>query len=222
MGSAHRSLRKIVCTMAFGPHRELLEIARPTLEAYADRNDYELLTAEHRLAPDRPPSWGKVVLLHELVQQYDLVLWIDADALFVDVTRDVADEIRQHRFLHLVEHRIGDERIFNCGVMAFRGGALSRRFLERVWNQRDLVFHEWWENAAVLRLLGYRLQHPIRPARPSAWLAGVGRLGGEWNSIPDCPTPAPVIEHFAAMTQDARRTAMRVAAGSAATRPAGR
>ena len=80
--------RKVVCTMAHGPHRELLEIARPTLARYADDNGYELVTIERPLAPARPPSWGKVVLLHELVQQYDLVLWVDADALFVDTTRD--------------------------------------------------------------------------------------------------------------------------------------
>jgi len=205
--------RKAVCTIAHGPHRELLQIARPTLEKYADGNGYELVAIEHRLAPDRPPSWGKVLLLHELVQQYDLVLWVDADALFVDPTRDVADEIQPFRFLHLVEHRIGDERVYNCGVMVLRGGALSRRFLEAVWNQHDLVHHEWWENAAVLRLLGFRLDHPIRPERVSPWLAGVGRLDRAWNSIPDCPAPAPVIAHFPAMTHEARVDAMREIAG---------
>ncbi len=146
--------RKVVCTIAHGPHRELLEISRPGLEQFAGGNGYELVAIEHRVAPERPASWGKVVLLHQLVQQYDLVLWIDADALFVDPTRDVASEIDPFRFLHLVSHQIGPERIYNCGVMALRGGAVSRRFLERVWNQHDLVYHEWWENAAVLRLLG--------------------------------------------------------------------
>ena len=123
---------------------KLLEISRPTLEKFADGNDYELVTVEHRLAPDRPTSWGKVVLLHQLVQQYDLVLWVDADALFVDPTRDLEAELRPGRFLHLAAHQIGCERIYNCGVMALRGGLRSRRFLERVWNQHDLVHHDWW------------------------------------------------------------------------------
>lgn len=205
--------RKVVCTIAYGNHRELLEIARPTLVAFAGAKGYDLVVMEHRLASDRPASWSKVVLLHQLVQQYELVLWIDADALFVDPTRDVAAELQHFRFLHLVSHQIGSERVFNCGVMAFRGGAVSRRFLERVWNQHDLVHHDWWENAAVLRLLGYRLERPVRPARVSPWLAGVGRLDVAWNSIPDCPSPAPVIAHFPAMTQAARVEAMRAVAG---------
>ena len=205
--------RKALCTIAHGPHRELLEIARPTLEKYADGNGYELVTVEHRLAPDRPASWGKVLLLHQLVQQFDLVLWIDADALFVDPTRDVASELQPLRFLHLVSHQIEDERVYNCGVMAMRGGAMSRRFLEQVWNQHDLVHHDWWENAAVLRLLGYRLEHPIRPARLSPWRAGVGRLDLAWNSIPAYPSPAPVIAHFPAMSHAARIEAMRAIAG---------
>ena len=205
--------RKVVCTIAHGPHQELLEIARPTLEKYADGNGYELVAVEEQLAPHRPASWGKVVLLHQLVQQYDVVLWVDADAVFVDPTRDVAAELQPFRFLHLVSHRIGDERVYNCGVMALRGGSLSRRFLERVWNQHDLVHHEWWENAAVLRLLGYRLDRPIRPERLSPWRAGVGRLDGAWNSIPDCAAPSPVIAHFPAMAHAARVEAMRAIAG---------
>jgi hypothetical protein len=205
--------RKALCTIAYGSHRELSEIARPTLEQFADRNGYDLVVVGDRLASGRPASWSKILLLHQLVQQYDLVLWIDADALFVDPTRDIASEIKPFRFLHLVSHRIASERVFNCGVMALRGGAVSRRFLERVWNQHDLVHHEWWENAAVLRLLGYRLERPIRPERPSPWLAGVGRLDGAWNSIPECPSPRPVIAHFPAMTQAARAEAMRAVAG---------
>jgi hypothetical protein len=206
-------MRKALCTIAHGPHRELLDLARPTLELYADEHGYDLHVVEHRLAPHRPPSWGKVLLLHQLVQAYDLVLWVDSDALFVDVTRDVADGLRPGRFLHLVAHRFGHERLFNCGVMVLRGGALSRRFLELVWNQHDLVQHEWWENAAVLRVLGYRLERPVRPARLSPWRAGVGRLDRAWNSIPTDPSPAPVIAHFPGMTQSERLEAMRAAAG---------
>jgi hypothetical protein len=208
-----KSPRKALCTIAHGRHRELLEIARPTLEKYAAGNGYDLHAVVHRLAPHRPPSWGKVVLLHQLVQEYDVVLWIDSDALFVDPTRDVIDELRPGRFLHLAAHRFGHERVPNCGVMALRGGYRARRFLELVWNQPDLVQHEWWENAAVLRVLGYRLERPVRPARLSPWRAGFGRLDLAWNSIPSDPSPAPVIEHFPGMTHDERLTAMRAAAG---------
>jgi hypothetical protein len=208
-----KTARKALCTIAHGDHRELLEIARPTFEKYADGNSYDLHIVEHRMVAHRPASWGKVVLLHELVQEYDLVLWVDSDALFVDPTRDVADELRPGRFLHLVAHRFGHERVPNCGVIAIRGGARSRRFLECVWNQDDLVQHEWWENAAVLRLLGYRLERPVRTARFSSWRAGLGQLDLAWNSIPSDPSPDPVIAHFPGMSREARLDAMRTITG---------
>lgn len=213
MAPPPRHPRKVVCTIATGRHRELLEISRPSFEQYAANHDYELLTLDHLVAPNRPPSWSKVVLMHRLVQEYDIVLWVDSDVLFADTTRDVADEMRPRRFLHVVEFRLGADRVLNCGVMAIRGGALSRRFLERVWNQHDLAFHPWWENAAVLRLLGYRIDFPIRPERPSPWIAGVGRLDVAWNSIPAYSSPAPVIAHFPATPHDERVAAIRTIAG---------
>jgi hypothetical protein len=65
----------------------------------------------------------------------------------------------------------------------------------------------------VLRLLGYRLERPVRPARVSPWRAGVGRLDLAWNSIPHDPSPTPVIAHFPGMTHSERLEAMRAVAG---------
>ena len=57
-------LRRAICTFGVGPHRELLEITRPTLEQYALRHGYDLVarTETHRLR-GRPPSWGKIPLV---------------------------------------------------------------------------------------------------------------------------------------------------------------
>jgi hypothetical protein len=205
--------RKALCTIAHGRHRELYDVARPTFERYADVHGYDLHVVEHRMAPQRPGSWGKVPLLHRLVQHYDVVLWVDADAIFVDSSCDVVRAMRPGRFMHLVAHRFDHEHVFNCGVIAMRGGAVSRRFLERVWNQIDLVHHEWWENAAVLRLLGYRLERPVRRARLSPWRAGVGRLDRAWNSIPEDPSPHPIVAHFPGVSHDERLAMMRAVAG---------
>jgi hypothetical protein len=67
----------------------------------------------------------------------------------------------------------------------------------------------------VLRLLGFRVDRPIYASRPSVWRAGLGRLDLAWNSIPDCPSPDPVIAHFPAMTHADRLTAMTACAGAA-------
>jgi hypothetical protein len=198
--------------MAHGPHRELLDVTRPALERYADRHGYEVRVVESRLAPARPVAWGKVALLHSLAASHRLVCWVDADAIVLDEAPDISDEVQGARFLHLVEHRVDGERRPNTGVMVLRGGRLASRFLERVWDQRQFVHHQWWENAAVAHLLGYRVGPSMRPARISAWRPLVGFLDRSWNSIPDDPSPRPHIAHFPGLPMSERLTALADAA----------
>jgi hypothetical protein len=201
--------RRVICTIAHGPHRALFDVTGPPLERYAARHGYELVVMHDRLAPSRPVAWDKVPLLHTLCTDYDLVCWVDADALVVDDAVDIADDFAPNRFMALVEHRIRGERIPNSGVMVFRGGRVAARFLDRVWRQSAFAQHRWWENAAILHLLGYRVTQPIRPARPSVWRLGVGKLDHRWNSIPADPAAEPVIVHFPGVPVEERLHALR-------------
>lgn len=194
---AARPLRTALCTLAAGPHLELLEHSLPSVERFAERHDYELVVHRQLLAADRPASWSKVVALHDLCGSFDRVLWIDADAVVVDGTRDLAAELRPGRNLGLVAHRYEGNVVPNCGVWLLRGGSWTQRFLEDVWTCRDLVEHRWWENAAVLRLLGYRLQEPIRPERVTPASRRLQELDPAWNSIPAAPVAHPFIVHLA-------------------------
>jgi len=190
------SSRRVVCTIAHGPHRALLDVTGPALQDYAARYGYDVQIVDRRIAPNRPASWEKIALLHELVQRHDLVFWIDADARVLPNAPDVVDVLAPRRFLHLVEHRVRSQRIPNAGVMVMRGGLRSKKFLERVWNDVNAVHHPWWDNAAIIGLLGYRMVPTVRPARPSAWRLGVGFLDNAWNSIPEAPAPSPFVVHF--------------------------
>jgi hypothetical protein len=192
-----RARSRAVCTMAHGPHLELLEVTGPALERYARTHGYESVVVRHRLDPTRPASWDKVVMLRELVRRNDVVMWIDADALILDDAPDVEEELSPRRFLHMVEHRVNGARVPNAGVMVLRGGPASARFLDRVWKQRQFIDHEWWENAAILHLLGYRELDGLRPVVPSVWRFGFGALDHAWNSVPADPSPAPHIVHCA-------------------------
>jgi hypothetical protein len=187
---------RAVCTMAHGPHLALLDVTGPALARYAERHGYEAIEIRHRLDPSRPASWDKVVLLHALVQKFELVVWVDADALVLDDAPDIARALRSRRFLHLVEHRIPHGRVPNAGVAVLRGGPVSARFLDRVWSLHRYANDRWWENAAILHLLGYRDRDGMRPVVPSPWRLGFGVLDKAWNSIPADPAPRPHIVHF--------------------------
>jgi hypothetical protein len=196
-------MKKALCSIGAGPHAALLDLSEPTFRAYAQRHGYEVITSR-TADPQRPPAWAKVPLLREAVDAFDLVLWIDADAVIVDGRDDIAAQLEPDRQLALVQHRHGDQLIPNTGVVLLRSGELSRSLLDRMWATTRLIHHPWWENAALLDALGYDLPsaptpglrgrldraigrvtgrgpRPCRPARPSRYRDGTQFLPGEWN-----------------------------------------
>ena len=197
--------RKALCSIGSGPHAALLALSEPTFRAYAERHGYELRTSTEP-DPRRPPAWAKVPRLRELLETFELVLWIDADAVIVDDREDVAAELGPERQLAVVQHRHHNQLVPNTGVMLLRAGTFSRALLYRMWNATSLIDHPWWDNAAFVDALGYRLPgslqpglrgrvhrllrrrlgrelRPCAPEHDSPFLAGTQFLGNEWNSI---------------------------------------
>lgn len=189
-------MRKVIASLGTGPQSRLLALASRSFRRFAARHDYSLELATETLDAMRPPPWSKIVLLRRLAAEFDLVLWLDADLVIVDTTVDITEDLREDRFLYLVEHETKEGRMPNSGVMLLRGGERTIDFLDSVYAQEDLIEHRWWENAAICRLLGYELD-PIGPGAPTELLSKHTRfISPRWNSIPDAPAPRPRIRHY--------------------------
>jgi hypothetical protein len=181
------SSRRVICSLGTGDYVDLLRISSVTFRAYAERYGYDLFLSTDWLAPDRAPAWSKVLLVRRLLDEYDEVLWVDADAIFVDISKDIGDLIKDGKDLYLVEHvwEGGQKRSANSGVFLIRSSDWSRRLLDDLWSAEQFVNHPWWENAALLDMLGYELpadvSHP-RKVRSTELEARVELVGLEWNS----------------------------------------
>ena len=189
-------MKKAIVSLGTGRQARLLALASRSFRRYATRHDYALELRTEALDGSRPAPWSKVVLLRELADHYDLLLWLDADLVVVDTSTDISEELEEDRFLYLVEHRTKEGRMPNSGVMLLRGGQPTIDFLDQVYAQDDLIEHRWWENAAICRLLGYQLD-PIGPGAPTPLLRDSTKLiSPRWNSIPDAPAEHPRIKHY--------------------------
>src|SRR3954451_22733450 len=146
--------RVVVCSVAFGPHRELLEVARPSFEQWAQRHGYDLDFREAAPSDGRPASWGKIRLLQERLGTHDVALWVDADAIVVDPSADLAATVSSEKPIAMVAHRYDGQLVPNMGIVALRSGPISKRFLRRLWRMTEYNWHPWWENAAALDLFG--------------------------------------------------------------------
>jgi glycosyl transferase family (putative galactosyltransferase) len=198
--------RKALCSIGTGPQARLLRLARRSFEPYARRHGYELQLLTEPYEHTRPVPWSKVALIRDLLPRYDVILWLDADVVIVDPYEDIAARREPDRFLALVEHHYDGQRFPNTGVLLFGAGAEAAAFLDELWAADDYAEHRWWENAAVLDLLGYDVERP-NPVRQSAWRDRTQFLPNEWNSTVHDPASHPRFRHYPGYSV-ARRSAL--------------
>lgn len=178
-------MSRALVTFGVGPHEELLKIARPGFEAFAERHGYDLVVRDASLAgaqallSGRPPSWGKVTAVYDALDVYDEALWVDADVVIADATGDVV--VAGDAWQALVRHHTADGEVPNCGVWLVRRP--MRRVLLDLWAMTRYVEHPWWEQAALHELLGYR-GRPVRLASPTPLYEMTEWLDAGWNVHP--------------------------------------
>lgn len=199
----------VLCSIGWGPHEELQDIARPSLRRFATRFGYDLDLRRRLLDERRPPAWSKIRLLRQHLDHYPIVLWIDADALVVDPRADLAATVSRKQPIAMVAHEYGGQRVPNSGVMALRRSRITARMLDSVWAKTEYLDHKWWENAALLDLLGYDISHePIVKVRRSRFDQRVNWLGTEWNSIDASGCAQPIVRHYPGLGHSERVTRM--------------
>jgi hypothetical protein len=194
-------------SLGVGSHAELLDITRRSREAYAARHGYEVVEETHDLAESRPISWGKVRLLERLLPSYDQVFWVDADAIIVDDSRDVVDDMSS-RDIGLVSHRYSGQVVPNAGVLVLRNTPWTLDFLQRQWGLVEFIAHKWWDNAALLHLAGFSTTEPVRLERQTADAAHLHELPQRWNVIPQAEATVPAIVHLPGFPHAKRVSAM--------------
>lgn len=191
--------------MGSGPMASVLKRSYPTFSAYAKRHGYDLIVArENRTG--RPASWAKVPALLQALGEREYAFWIDADAIVMDDSLDVATVLPADSYQGLVCHEFTNPRreLPNTGVWLLRSDARSVGFLNTVWNSREFIHHDWWENAAVLRHLGYPVSEIDRRVT-TEWQAGTFWLSQEWNRITRQGRRRPVrILHYAGVPNSMR------------------
>lgn len=200
---------RVLCSLGVGNHVELLEIAARSFYPYAERFGYDVVLSHELLALDRPASWSKLLLVRRLLDDYETVLWVDADAVIMRHDVDVAALLPDAATLAVVAHATPEGAEFpNAGVFLCRSNRTARRLLADMWASTEFVHHKWWENAALLKLLGYRPNAPVELVHPTEYRSAVHFLPTEWNSLPVLRQPDGRIKHYAGLNHAERYAGM--------------
>lgn len=202
------SLTKALVCYAVGSHEELLEIAMPSFVEFADRHGYEIM--RFYAEPERPASWMKIPALQAALAEHDEALWVDADVVITDTQDDFP--IGDIAWQSMAVHHTSDGEVPNLGVWRVRQRMLP--FLAEIWGMEQYVNHFWWEQRAMLDLLGYTGPPMRPPAEPTNLFARTTFLGPEWNRhLNDQQPCGDRIRFFHATMYADRAAAMRLVAG---------
>lgn len=191
----------LICSLASGTdHLAMMQVMAPTVEYYAKKHNMDSLLIPmpgRRLEESRPPAWDKVILIHHALTMYDTVMWIDADAIICNPTKDIRKSLDPESPIHLVAHRLKDKMVPNTGVWVCRKEERAFELLKKIWNHREFINHRWWEQAALMDLIGYEPRDLSSVFRgPTPYSSYIRFLGEEWNSRRVNPADDPVIIHF--------------------------
>jgi hypothetical protein len=102
----------------------------------------------------RPIPWSKFKFIEKFLDDYDYLFWSDADAILLNHTLRLED--------HVLPLLPADKDLlwsfdacnhYNNGHLLIRGkSAWVRDYFRRAYAQTDLLYHIWWDNAAMIRL----------------------------------------------------------------------
>jgi hypothetical protein len=224
-------MKKVLVTAA-GPRLwPVLRLSLPTHRTFASAHGYELRVdrSVDDTAAIADPSrrkearWRKVEIIKQALSCFDVVLWVDADAMFCRFDRDILEDLPPGYFQGLVLEECSARVNPNSGVWLLRADARSTLLLEDVTAIGQLD-HSWADQAALCAALGWDIGdvhgHGARPVIRSPHLFGTAWLPTSWNSVSPFSTAGTRVRHFPGMSVEARVSAMKEVLRNLALGPA--
>jgi hypothetical protein len=154
----------------------------PVLEAYAKRHGHDFACAN--LFGERPASWMKITHLHKSLQTYDRVAWIDTDVVVMRDDADILAELPAGQWQAMVEHDTECGMVPNCGVWVLSPDMVP--VLGEAWNAGHDIHHGWWEQASILRRMGYAVTDSPHASldKPTTLYERTTFMAATWNHHP--------------------------------------
>lgn len=125
---------------------DMINVSKPILSEYCYRNNYSYDIFNIPTDYIRPYSWFKIDKLIQIDNDYDYILWMDADSVIVNKQFKIESIINKNKYFYISK----DLHNINCGVFMIHNNNYMKKFLENTWNKTQYLNHCWWEQAAII------------------------------------------------------------------------
>ena len=128
---------------------------------YCDKNNIELIRCNERRHSTRHPAWERIPLILKYINDYDYVMWIDADAFFYNDANNILDIINDNiNYNFIFSNDIGNNNI-NTGVYIVKNSQYSIDFLTRWLYDEDLYKNNkhpyWWDQGVLIDMFNQNI-----------------------------------------------------------------
>ncbi len=152
-------MKLTILTLAIGnDYKKALSKALVSKQEYANKHGYIYIQGdENHWDRERPISWSKVPFLLKYLEQLEdgEIVWLsDADVYITNPELKFEDHVMSlfspNADMMMTNDACGH---VNAGNIVMRNSPWLRDFWKRVYQQTDVIYHIWWENAGILKLL---------------------------------------------------------------------
>ena len=128
---------------------------------YCDKNNIELIRCNERRYSNRHPAWERIPLILKYINDYDYVIWIDADAFFYNDANNIVDIINDNiNYNFIFSNDYGNNNI-NTGVYIVKNSQYSIDFLTRWLYDEDLYKNNkhpyWWDQGVLIEIFNQNI-----------------------------------------------------------------
>jgi hypothetical protein len=192
---------KVLCTVAIGDHKKLLDYFISSTSIYASEYGFDLSIIGSTTKHNDEPHFEKIEAILRLMNDYDYVFYLDCDLKIMNYVND-------NSWLYIVKEKKGN---FNSGVMLIKSCKESKEFFEKVLSLKGKVYDynewkwakdTWHDQACLLKMLGCTIDpknnYKVTYDQNNKYLQKVTELDSKWNCIMDYENcKDAIIRHYA-------------------------
>jgi hypothetical protein len=144
-----------ILTLRIGEkYKEFTKLGMLTQIEYCKRNGYDLIDDESVYDKSRPIPWSKILSIKKYLQQYDYIVWMDADIIILNFEVKLESFINQYLFNKESDFLMcidtGNKR--NTGVWFIKNTDYALKFMDRIYEQTNYIDAGEWEQTAFNNL----------------------------------------------------------------------
>jgi galactosyl transferase GMA12/MNN10 family len=129
-------------------------------KTYCDKHNIDIICCHERRHPTRHPAWERIPLILKHINNYDYVIWIDADAHFYIDSENLVNLIRKYDSYDFIFSNDKLESIqegmvgINTGIYIVKNTPYSTEFLLK-WGYDDVLHMNnrvpyWWDQGVLI------------------------------------------------------------------------